>query len=821
MKESYPYFVVPQKVEKIKSEGIPLPPLPQLLPLPEPVKRKYIGTVIFVVSLIAFVILARHTIFYTFIFFFIALISLVAAIFEFVQFGKLKKQYILDMKLYNENKEAFKKIKANQEKIAQNNKDENLIKKYQLDKIKEFFGNSFDTINAIMNEYSLAKKRYKLFLEEYFPNEVLDNVRIIHSAKNLEYVPDFVIKFEKPKLNVAIEIEEPYSLSNVPENIQKDYDAKDRIRQRFANELGWIVVVISEEQAIKYPIECCKFIEDSIEYIFTDVKGGKQFVNIQPIQKQKMLTGEERAHLKTSGYREKYLIEAGLMDDDETKNGKQNGAKTENEKVEISNYIKEHNNKVKSDEVIVPETILPVDDMKTPDDKKESIENEQLMLIKKVAQKVKPENGEIKEKEIQKEPLVIKTESPEIENAQIIKTVLATEKKIEKADDEIVEENNTLVEKEKLTETLDSVKIEEKSTINHEIVIENNTLIEEKAPIKEEKVVENNSIINEIDDLDNTSTELTQKGDLLRKEDDILKDLYNALDKHSKKQQDRKEKRIRERHVTHDDLIVDTEDDDLQEQINLESVSTKNEPFITDNESIISENTNIVQSTEKSIEEKIAEETIVNEVKQEDKIQSSNLESVITEKQEKEVENIENELNQEDLKSNKFIDETSNVQILNIEAQKNQALIEEYREKIEGAVFDKKWDELVSICTEAISILPFWDWAYYRRSTAWGNKRDFDKVIEDCSKAVSYNPTLADAYYNRGTARFFTNRFREAIEDYQKAIDLNYIKKADAYFNKGLCYQKLDYHKKGYLEFMKAKELGSKKAEEVLRTQYD
>ena len=111
MKESYPYFVLPQKVEKIKAEGIPLPPLPQLLPLPEKVKRKYIGTIIFIVSLIAFitlnVITKRGYIYYMFISFFIALISLVAAIFEFVQYGKLKKQYFQDIKLYNENKEAL------------------------------------------------------------------------------------------------------------------------------------------------------------------------------------------------------------------------------------------------------------------------------------------------------------------------------------------------------------------------------------------------------------------------------------------------------------------------------------------------------------------------------------------------------------------------------------------------------------------------------------------------------------------------------------------------------------------------------------------
>ncbi|NJO68995.1 MAG: tetratricopeptide repeat protein [Bacteroidetes bacterium] len=154
------------------------------------------------------------------------------------------------------------------------------------------------------------------------------------------------------------------------------------------------------------------------------------------------------------------------------------------------------------------------------------------------------------------------------------------------------------------------------------------------------------------------------------------------------------------------------------------------------------------------------------------------------------------------------------------EAAKNQEIIDTYREKIEGAVFDKQWDELIELCDAAIKEVPYWDWAYYRRSTAWGHKKEFAKVILDCNKAIGFNPTLADAYYNRGTARFFLGKLMEACDDYQKSIDLNYIKKADAYFNRGLCFQKLDQQKKAYREFLKAKEMGSQKAIEIIKNYY-
>jgi hypothetical protein len=778
MKESYPYIVLPLKVEKIKSEGIPLPPLPQLLAVPEEVKRKYTGTLIFIISLSLFFILNYFSrpgyIFYIYISFFVALISLVATIFEFVQYGKLKKQFIVDLKLYNENKEAYKKIKVSHEKIIKSNKDENLIKKYQQEKIAEFFNNSFDSVNAIKNEYSLAKKRFKLFLEEYFPDEVLDNVRIIHSAKNLEYVPDFIIKFTNPKLNVAIEIEEPYSLSNIPENIQKDYDAKDRIRQRFTNELGWIVIVFSEEQAIKNPVESCKYVEESTRYIFNNIQSGEQFANIQSIKKQKMLTGEERAHMKSTGYREKYLIEAGLMEGTDISD-KFDSSKNPETKKTNGNIIKEYSENEQMHTDDIPESKSEIDEMKTPEDKKESIENEQLLLIKKVAKKMKPEEAQIKEK--LEEPVKFKTEElHEVEKVQ---------EKVE-------------VHVGKMPNEIKISKIEQATDIirNEEI---------------KEKVLVNES--NE-----NQKLKMSEKKIELRHEADILKDLYSALDRHNKRQQERKEKRHKERfgqsiNNKNIELYDEQKTIDEPELLIKEEIHVEKTEELTEN--LVSSDSNIDNPIGNQLEEEIKEENKLVEKSEE---LTENLVS-----SDSNIDNpIGNQLEEEIKEENKLVEKSEEIQNhLDLDALKNTELIEQYREKIEGAVFDKSWDELISICNEAIESLPFWDWAYYRRSTAWGNKREFEKVIEDCNKAVSYNPALADAYYNRGTAKYFTGKYRESADDYQKSIVLDYVKKADAFFNRGLCFQKMDYHKKAYLEFMKAKEMGSKKAEEIIKSQYE
>ena len=782
MKEFYPYTIIPQKVEKIRKEGIPLPKLPKLLPMPEKARRKFLGTILFVVSLGASItlnLLSRKSYTpYIFSSFFVALISLVATIFEFVQYGKLKKQFDKDLKHYKERKEAYKNVKAKQEKIEKENKDKEHVKEFQQKQIHEFFTTSYDTINAVHNEYSAAKKRYKLFLEEYFPDEILDNIKIVHRTKKINYIPDFVIQFEKPKLNVAIEIEEPYTLSNVPENIQKDYEAKDRLRQRFANELGWIVIVISEEQAVISPTECCKFVEDSIESIFDDIKNDGQFVNIKPIKKQKMLTGEERAQLKKSKYREKYLIDAGLMDgpigyprkkeaEADINKTDEKTEKTEKKKLtEINGNKKPEEIKtiIDNEETIESESSKTINKMKTPLEKKKEIENEQMQLIKRIAKKAKTvadDNGKVEEETI-KEPIKFKTE-----------------------------ENKTIIEKKEVSEKMVS----------------------------------------------DESDSGTKKEKQVRREEDILKDLYQALDKHSKKRKE-KEEVVAEIHQEEKSKIEHKKEEPVKEKKEIKSerkIKSAAEIILERKQQLEREQQEkekeekveeIQETTVKTPENEIKEvaKPIVEEKKEEIKEETKIVEAEVKiEKEETKTEDSKIELGvekEEVAEEEALVTDKVEKEEQGEEAIKNQEIIDAYREKIEGAVFDKQWDELIELCNDAINDVPYWDWAYYRRSTAWGHKKDFSKVILDCNKAIGFNPTLADAYYNRGTARFFLGKFMDACEDYQKSIDLNYIKKADAYFNRGLCFQKLDHKKKAYREFLKAKEMGSQKAIEIIKNHF-
>ena len=74
------------------------------------------------------------------------------------------------------------------------------------------------------------------------------------------------------------------------------------------------------------------------------------------------------------------------------------------------------------------------------------------------------------------------------------------------------------------------------------------------------------------------------------------------------------------------------------------------------------------------------------------------------------------------------------------------------------------------------------------------------------------NPNLAEAYYNRGLAYAKLNQHERAIKDYDKAIELN-PNDAKAYYNRGLAYAKLNIYELAIKDFSKTIALNPNDAE--------
>ena len=121
----------------------------------------------------------------------------------------------------------------------------------------------------------------------------------------------------------------------------------------------------------------------------------------------------------------------------------------------------------------------------------------------------------------------------------------------------------------------------------------------------------------------------------------------------------------------------------------------------------------------------------------------------------------------------------------------------------------EKWDEYISVLTEAISLevdSNLKSAAYYSRGLAYDIKSEYDRAIEDYSKAIELEPDYAGAYNNRGATYERNGDYDRAIEDFSKAIELE-PDYAGAYNNRGATYERNDDYDRALEDCSKAIEL--------------
>ncbi|EJF11514.1 hypothetical protein [Pontibacter sp. BAB1700] len=151
-------------------------------------------------------------------------------------------------------------------------------------------------------------------LKRWFPNEIY--IDLIDDGE-IYYRPDFVFKCSSTNLHINIEIDEPYTLENRKPihycNVSEK-ESSDEFRDEYFNSFDWAVVRFTEMQAVKFPEECCRIIADTI----FKITGNKTYLNRFESRDQ-LFPYEPRwdysdaVDLAKSGFREKYLIETGLM----------------------------------------------------------------------------------------------------------------------------------------------------------------------------------------------------------------------------------------------------------------------------------------------------------------------------------------------------------------------------------------------------------------------------------------------------------------------------------------------------------------------------
>lgn len=84
-----------------------------------------------------------------------------------------------------------------------------------------------------------------------------------------------------------------------------------------------------------------------------------------------------------------------------------------------------------------------------------------------------------------------------------------------------------------------------------------------------------------------------------------------------------------------------------------------------------------------------------------------------------------------------------------------------------------KLDNAIKDYDTAIAIDPKLAKAYSNRSHVYYDKKDLTRALDDANRAAVFDPTLAEAYINLGNAQFANRDASSAIDNYTRAISLN------------------------------------------------
>lgn len=141
------------------------------------------------------------------------------------------------------------------------------------------------------------------YLWRYFPTYIHTDIAL--PIREECYFPDFAFIDKKHSLYIDIEIDEPYAL---PFGYPTHCIGSDEIRNRFFVENHWMVIRFTEEQVIRAPKSCCKFIAEQAAAITKNHRLTEAFYEIDDLQlRPKQWSFRQSEQLYKMNYRDHYL----------------------------------------------------------------------------------------------------------------------------------------------------------------------------------------------------------------------------------------------------------------------------------------------------------------------------------------------------------------------------------------------------------------------------------------------------------------------------------------------------------------------------------
>ena len=312
----YPISIIPHQIIEAQNSKIPVPKSPRKPERPVLEKRRYTG---FVVTAIAagliigykFSIIPHNT-WLTAMLVVLLVIGVGIAIYNCIS-NRLKnlannkalENYEYLMRSYNDELAAI-------DEVNRQNNDRAALARYRSHIVKEALLLTNSQLKPADQRGVDSDNDFYKTLNEYFPEKVLTNYTIAQSDSDTRFVPNYIVSVSDKKLYIDVEIDVPYNLeTGEPEAYVSNDDSETKYvnqdHDTFFEKEGWVVIRFAEEQTVKHPRSCCKYIAQTIYEILEDDSVIQKFNTVDNIQPLNTWSYGQCAELKGLRYRETYL----------------------------------------------------------------------------------------------------------------------------------------------------------------------------------------------------------------------------------------------------------------------------------------------------------------------------------------------------------------------------------------------------------------------------------------------------------------------------------------------------------------------------------
>lgn len=308
----YPIILIPSQIQRVKSELPPTPvfsePLPQQ-PRAEP--KKINNTVIAVeaaaVTIPSIAIASQGATVPGLLLFLAGAVAIAAQVWRQIQtYPKRKQKHRREIAVYRENLEEYDRKRRRHEEEVKASQRPDRVAEFQYKLLLEILRRTVSHDgNGSNAPEGRSENLFGGYLRQYFPGKIHTKLTLKIPNFDHPYTPDFAYIDERSNLHIDIEIDEPYVYrSSKPTHYL--YADKDRRRNNFFNDRGWIVIRFSEEQVIRHPRSCCKTIARQIAELTRDTSILNRFANVSDLQPQRQWTEIEAIEMAQRRIRDKY-----------------------------------------------------------------------------------------------------------------------------------------------------------------------------------------------------------------------------------------------------------------------------------------------------------------------------------------------------------------------------------------------------------------------------------------------------------------------------------------------------------------------------------